>query len=61
MLIRFYPDATRQQIDQFQNQVGKLTENYSKELSAAQLQGFFMHNKESIEHVFNNTDQLLRL
>jgi hypothetical protein len=61
MLTRFYPELTTDVIDQFQNQMKSITENYSKELSAAQLQGFFMHNKESIKHVFDNIDQLYRL
>mgnify|MGYP006892793768 CR=1 FL=1 len=58
MLIRFYPDATRDEIDRFQNELRLLTNNYSKDLSAAQLQGFFMHNKDSINDVFANVKLL---
>lgn len=58
MLIRFYPGLTRNDIDQFLNKLECLTENYSKPLSAAQLQGFFMNYKDSIKHVFDNIDQL---
>jgi hypothetical protein len=57
MLIRFYPQLTDDEIAQFQDKM----KTYPKELSAAQLQGFFMHNKDSIKHVFDNLDQLHRL
>ncbi|CAF3981433.1 unnamed protein product [Rotaria sp. Silwood1] len=58
MLIRFYPQSTRNEIDEFLNKIERLTDNYSQQLSAAQLQGFFMHYKDSIKHVFDNIDQL---
>ncbi|CAF0765685.1 unnamed protein product [Adineta steineri] len=58
MLIRFYPHLTRDEMNEFLKQIEQLTDNYSKPLSAAQLQGFFMHNKESIKHVFENIQQL---
>lgn len=58
MLMRFYPQSTRDQVDQFLGEVAKISENYKKELSAAQLQGFFMHNKESLQHVFDHLKQL---
>ncbi|CAF2796704.1 unnamed protein product [Rotaria sp. Silwood2] len=58
MLIRFYPQSTRNEIDQFLNEIERLTDNYSKQLSAAQLQGFFMYYKDSIKQVFDNIDQL---
>ncbi len=54
MLIRFYPESTRDEISRFLHEMNNLTENYSKPLSAAQLQGVFMHNKDSIEDVFEN-------
>lgn len=58
MLMRFYPQATRDQVDQFLVEIAKISENYQKDLSAAQLQGFFMHNKESLQHVFDHLKQL---
>ena len=58
MLIRFYHELTRDEIDQLLNLIKNVTDNYSKQLSAAQLQGFFMHNKDSIKDVFDNIDQL---
>ena len=58
MLMRFYPQSTRDQVDQFLVEIAKISENYKKELSAAQLQGFFMHNKESLQHVFDHLKQL---
>jgi hypothetical protein len=58
MLIRFYPESTRNEIDQFLNEFKHLTDNYSKEFSAADLQGFFMHNKDSIKDVFDNINHL---
>lgn len=58
MLMRFYPQATRDQVDQFLTEIAKVSENYKKDLSAAQLQGFFMHNKESLQHVFDHLKQL---
>lgn len=58
MLTRFYPDLTRVEIDQFLNETKLLTNNSSKEISAAQLQGFFMHNKDSIKDVFDNINEL---
>ena len=58
MLMRFYPQATRDQVEQFLAEIEKMTENYRKELSAAQLQGFFMHNKESLQHVFDHLKHL---
>ncbi|UJR34175.1 hypothetical protein I4U23_021582 [Adineta vaga] len=61
MLIRFYPQSTTDEINRFSKQIEALTENYSKCLSAAQLQGYFMHNKDSLKHVFDNIDQLFRL
>ena len=61
MLTRFYPELNADEINQFQTRIKSLTNNYSKELSAAQLQGFFMHNKDSIKHIFDNLDQLDRL
>jgi chaperone BCS1 len=61
MLIRFYPQSTSEEIDRFQKLIERVTENYSKELSAAQLQGYFMHNKDSLEHIFENTQQLFRV
>jgi chaperone BCS1 len=61
MLIRFYPESTQDEIDRFLNEIKHLSDNYSKELSAAQLQGYFMHNKDSIKHVFDNINQLFRL
>ena len=48
MLTRFYPSASCTDIAGFLRQVGQVTENYSKELSAAQSQSFFMHHKESL-------------
>ncbi len=54
MLIRFYPELTRDEINRFLSEMNNLTENYSKQYSAAQLQGFFMHNKNSIKDVFDN-------
>jgi chaperone BCS1 len=54
MLIRFYPELARNEINRFLNEINDLTKNYSKPLSAAQLQGVFMHNKDSIEDVFEN-------
>ncbi|CAF1609621.1 unnamed protein product [Rotaria magnacalcarata] len=61
MLTRFYPQSTHNEINQFLTQIEQLTDNYSKQLSAAQLQGFFMHNKDSIKDVFANVNQLLCL
>ncbi|CAF1119177.1 unnamed protein product [Rotaria sordida] len=61
MLIRFFPQSTRNEINQFLNEIERLTDNYSKELSAAQLQGFFMYYKDSIKHVFDNINQLYYL
>lgn len=61
MLIRFYPESTQDEIKQFLKQIEHLSDNYSKPLSAAQLQGFFMHYKDSIKHVFENINQLYRL
>lgn len=58
MLIRFYPESTRTEIDQFLDQMKLLTNNYSKDLSAAQLQGFFMHNKDSLDDVFKNLQSI---
>ena len=58
MLARFYPELTRSQIDEFLDQMKALTNNYSRELSAAQLQGFFMHNKNSIDDVFKNIQSI---
>ena len=58
MLMRFYPHATHDQVNQFLNEIEKVTENYRKELSAAQLQGFFMHNKESLQSVFDHLKHL---
>lgn len=58
MLIRFYPESTRTEIDQFLDQMKDLTKNYSQDLSAAQLQGFFMHNKDSINDVFKNLQSI---
>ena len=60
MLTRFYPKLTPEEINQFEDSVKHVTDNYTKELSAAQLQGFFMHNKDSIKHVFDNINQLYR-
>ena len=54
MLIRFYPELARDEINRFLHEMNNFTENYSKPLSAAQLQGFFMHNKDSIKDVFDN-------
>jgi chaperone BCS1 len=54
MLIRFYPELTRDKINQFLNEI-----KYSKEFSAAELQGFFMYNKDSIKDVFDNIKDLL--
>jgi len=53
MLIRFYPELTRDKINEFLNEIKD-----SKELSAAELQGFFMFNKDSIKDVFDNIKQL---
>jgi ATP-dependent Zn protease len=61
MLIRFYPEANRQEIDEFQQRIHKLTKNYSKDISAAQLQGFFMQNKESLTQMFKHLDQSIQL
>lgn len=58
MLIRFYPESTRSEIDKFLITIKQLTDNYSNPLSAAQLQGFFMHNKDSMKDVFANINQL---
>ena len=57
MLLRFYPESTREDIDRFLLRMKQLTANYSNDLSAAQLQGFFMHNKQSIEHVLTHFNQ----
>ncbi len=59
MLIRFYSKLTRDEIDRFLHEMKILTENYSKPLSAAQLQGFFMHNKDSIKDVFDNIKSIV--
>jgi hypothetical protein len=61
MLIRFHPELTSNEINQFLNKIKDLTNNYSKPISAAQLQGFFMHNKDSIKNVFDNINQLYNL
>ena len=58
MLVRFYPQLIRNDIDRFLNQIEQLSNNYSKTLTAAQLQGFFMHHRDSIKHVFDNIHQL---
>ena len=61
MFIRFYPQSTQREIEQFRNQIESLTNDYTKSISAAQLQGFFMHNKNSVEYVFDNIHRLFLL
>ena len=60
MLTRFYPAASSTDIEGFLRQVDQVTENYSKELSAAQLQGFFMHHKESLGEMREHLGDLAR-
>ncbi|CAF1561553.1 unnamed protein product [Adineta ricciae] len=61
MLIRFYPQSTSEEINRFAKQIEDLTANYSQPISAAQLQGYFMHNKDSLNDVFDNVKQIFRL
>jgi mitochondrial chaperone BCS1 len=60
LLTRFYPAASPTDIEFFLRQVEQLTENYSKQLSAAQLQGFFMHHKESLKEMRDHFSDLAR-
>jgi mitochondrial chaperone BCS1 len=61
ILTRFYPSASCTDIAGFRRQVEQVTENFSKELSAAQSQGFFMHHKESLGEMREHLGDLARL
>ena len=60
MLTRFYPEASPADVELLLRQVEQLTENYSKHLSAAQMQGFFMHHKESLKEMQEHFSDLAR-
>ncbi|CAF0979216.1 unnamed protein product, partial [Didymodactylos carnosus] len=57
MFHRFYPLATQVQLDHFL----QVTQSLNKPISAAQIQGFFMYNKDNIDDVIKNIEQLPNL